>query len=105
MPLTHPRLGADVRAEAVKTLEWLGAVIAAEGESLLNIDHNVCHHIIFHHIYLPHSLLSCRDAGTILVIKLDNFVSLHLRSNVMVITSLKKARKYFVFFSLLSPPI
>ena len=37
MPLPRPRLGADVGAERLKVLEWLGAVVAAQRQLLLLI--------------------------------------------------------------------
>ena len=85
MPLPRPRLGADVGAESLEALEWLGAMVTTQRQRVLlnNTDHG--HHLISHYVsesHLPNCLLSCWDAGAGLVIghiKLDNFLSLNLR--------------------------
>ena len=50
MPLARPRLGADVGAESLEALEWLGAVVTTQRQRvLLNItDHG--HHHISHNV-------------------------------------------------------
>ena len=46
MPLPRPRLGADVGAESLEALEWLGAVVTTQWQRVLlnNTDHG--HHLI-----------------------------------------------------------
>ena len=48
MALPRPRLGADVGAESLKVLEWLGAVVAAQRQGLLLVSNEsrtvlLCH--------------------------------------------------------------